>query len=222
MSKTLSTVEQQIKDTVLPWMAENKISQIIVKCSGGGDEGNRFNETICRGNDPVDDEFDDEDQVFDILEQAASELSEWDWINGDGGTADITVNADGTYKINGTLMEYLDVDPVSGSVNDDETDDSEDDDAEANEAEDAEESEEESTKGFSVVQQGGASSEKYLHVSDNQEEAEAFRISCRDEGGYNTSAVFEVPEAVMRLPDADRQEIFSWVKDLIKADLSKP
>lgn len=46
---------------------------------------------------------------------------------------------------------------------------------------------------YVVVQEGGSSSEIYISAHESREDAEAFRINCRDDGAYRTSGVFEVP-----------------------------
>ena len=70
---------------------------------------------------------------------------------------------------------------------------------------------------FCVIQEGGSSTELYLHVSDSADDAEAFRKSCATEGAYRTSGVIEAPVVLKRLNEKDRQEILNWVESLIGA-----
>ena len=68
-------------------------------------------------------------------------------------------------------------------------------DVEAEQAAAPQESTQDAGKAFVVVQQGGSSSEVYIHSSETLEDAEAFRVSC-EEGAYQTSAVIEVSAAL--------------------------
>ncbi len=70
---------------------------------------------------------------------------------------------------------------------------------------------------FCVIQEGGSCCEIYLHVSDNEVDANEFRIDCANDGAYRTSGVIEGPEALKRLSEEDRGAIFAWVDDLIAA-----
>lgn len=73
---------------------------------------------------------------------------------------------------------------------------------------------------FCVVQEGGSSTELYLHVSCFAGDAEAFRKSCANEGAYRTSEVIEAPSVLKRLNEKERQEVFNWAERLIRASRS--
>lgn len=52
---------------------------------------------------------------------------------------------------------------------------------------------------YALVQQGGSSSELYLHAHPTRDEAEADRIDCALDGAYSTSEVVEVPAVLAAL-----------------------
>jgi hypothetical protein len=52
---------------------------------------------------------------------------------------------------------------------------------------------------FALIQEGGSSSELYLHAHSSEEEALEDRYSCTEEGSYRTSTVVELPPAVAAL-----------------------
>jgi hypothetical protein len=60
----------------------------------------------------------------------------------------------------------------------------------------------ESTKApvFVLIQEGGASSEQYIHAHGSREEAEDDRVSCSEDGAYRTSDILEVPASLADLP----------------------
>ncbi|MBO9471534.1 hypothetical protein J7355_15700 [Endozoicomonas sp. G2_2] len=45
---------------------------------------------------------------------------------------------------------------------------------------------------YAVMQEGGSSGEGYLHLHETEEDAEADRESCEEDGSYRTSAVFTI------------------------------
>ncbi len=67
---------------------------------------------------------------------------------------------------------------------------------------------------FVVVQEGGSSTEIYLHVHDTAAEAEDDRVACAD-ASYRTSAVVEVPGEVAALG----APFYGAVEDILKASL---
>jgi hypothetical protein len=61
-----------------------------------------------------------------------------------------------------------------------------------------------------VIQQGGSSSEVYLHAFDNEEEVEAYRKGCA-EAAYEVSETFKVPESIIAAPGVmDAMEDAAW------------
>jgi hypothetical protein len=52
---------------------------------------------------------------------------------------------------------------------------------------------------YMVVQQGGSSSELYLHASGSRRDAENFRKDC-EKAAYQTSEVFTAPDSVTQHP----------------------
>lgn len=46
---------------------------------------------------------------------------------------------------------------------------------------------------FVVIQEGGSSTELYLHAFDSWKNAVDFRLSCMDEGAYCTTGPCKVP-----------------------------
>lgn len=70
---------------------------------------------------------------------------------------------------------------------------------------------------YVLVQEGGSSTEMYLHNHDTAAEADADRQQCWDDGAYRTSAVVEVPRSL-----ADHPLFFDVVEKLLRAsqDLS--
>lgn len=71
-------------------------------------------------------------------------------------------------------------------------------------------------RGFAVIQQGGSSEELYLHISNTEEDAEAFRRSCED-AAYATSCVVEVPRSLMALTPHTRSEVYAFIDTLLKS-----
>lgn len=54
---------------------------------------------------------------------------------------------------------------------------------------------------YILVQEGGSSGELYIHTHDTRADAEASRVSCRDEGSYRTSKdIIEVPVSLANHP----------------------
>jgi hypothetical protein len=72
------------------------------------------------------------------------------------------------------------------------------------------------SSGFAVIQQGGSSEELYLHISNTEDDAEAFRRSCED-AAYATSIVIEVPHSVMALHPDTRGEVYAFIDTLLKS-----
>lgn len=50
--------------------------------------------------------------------------------------------------------------------------------------------------GFVLWQEGGSSSEMYLHAHETLKDAENDRISCADDGSYRTSTIVRIPAAL--------------------------
>jgi hypothetical protein len=65
---------------------------------------------------------------------------------------------------------------------------------------------------FVLIQEGGSSTEQYLHWHDTLEEAEQDRYDCRDDGSYRTSPVVEVP-AIFAALAGDFEEIVQAIVD---------
>lgn len=59
---------------------------------------------------------------------------------------------------------------------------------------------EEPSPTYCLVQEGGSSTELYLHAWNSKEEAEQDRVDCSKDGAYRTSDVFEVPGMLARQP----------------------
>lgn len=53
---------------------------------------------------------------------------------------------------------------------------------------------------FVLIQEGGSSTEHYVHAWDTQGEAEQDRINCTKDGSYRTSEIVEVPGAIANQP----------------------
>lgn len=54
---------------------------------------------------------------------------------------------------------------------------------------------------YILIQEGGSSCELYVHVHSTRKDAEADRISCRDDGAYRTSKdIIEVPASLADHP----------------------
>lgn len=68
---------------------------------------------------------------------------------------------------------------------------------------------------YLVVQEGGASSELYVHVSASREEAQAFREDCGSNGAYRTSEVIGVPTELAALGET----FYAFVEDVVAASL---
>ena len=71
---------------------------------------------------------------------------------------------------------------------------------------------------FVVIQEGGSSEEIYIHASDSEADAEAFRVSCRDDGAYRTSDVIEVPAALAAHGDS----LYSLLEAVAQAEFDYP
>lgn len=52
---------------------------------------------------------------------------------------------------------------------------------------------------FILLQEGGSSDSIYVHAHETEEEAEADRYSCRDDGSYRTTPVIEAPPLLTAL-----------------------
>lgn len=65
---------------------------------------------------------------------------------------------------------------------------------------------------FVLVQEGGSSTEMYVHAWDSLAEAEQDRINCTKDGSYRTSEIVEVPGAIANQPG-----FFEAVEDIVKA-----
>lgn len=64
---------------------------------------------------------------------------------------------------------------------------------------------------FILIQEGGSSSELYIHAHDTAEEAEQDRIDCSRDGSYATSPVMEVPSSLAEHPD-----FYNVAEDLLR------
>jgi hypothetical protein len=49
---------------------------------------------------------------------------------------------------------------------------------------------------FILIQEGGSSSELYIHAHDTIEDADQDRIDCSRDGSYATSEVLEIPASL--------------------------
>jgi hypothetical protein len=67
---------------------------------------------------------------------------------------------------------------------------------------------------FAVVQEGGSSTELYVHQFDQAEDAQQYRVDSWKDGAYRTSPVVEVPLSL-----ADHPEFNTVVENLLKAAL---
>lgn len=65
---------------------------------------------------------------------------------------------------------------------------------------------------YVLVQEGGSSSELYLHAHATLEDAEADRVSCAEHGSYRTSSVVEVPADLAAHP-----RFYEVVEQLVRA-----
>lgn len=65
---------------------------------------------------------------------------------------------------------------------------------------------------YVLVQEGGSSSELYLHAWETREDAEQDRIDCARNGSYRTSAVIEVPGALAR-----QASFYDVVEEILRA-----
>jgi hypothetical protein len=65
---------------------------------------------------------------------------------------------------------------------------------------------------YLIVQEGGSSSELYVHAWDTRKDAEQDRIDCASDGAYRTSKVVEAPADLVNHP-----EFYSVVEDLLRA-----
>ncbi|GBG14492.1 peptidoglycan lytic exotransglycosylase [Novimethylophilus kurashikiensis] len=68
---------------------------------------------------------------------------------------------------------------------------------------------------YAVIQEGGSSTELYLHLLDTAEEAEEYRVECEEEGSYRTSDVVELPASL-----ANRPDFHQHVANLVQATLT--
>jgi hypothetical protein len=76
---------------------------------------------------------------------------------------------------------------------------------------------------YLVVQEGGSSTEIYLHTHDTLKESNADRKDCSKNGAYRTSVPVEVPQALTKvlLSDAHAEYAFyTVVEKVLKASLN--
>ena len=77
---------------------------------------------------------------------------------------------------------------------------------------------------FLVVQEGGSSTEMYVHTHDTKRQARADRRSCA-KAAYRTSEPIKVPEVLTRIlndfPGAE-VEFYEVLKTVLTADLNYP
>lgn len=75
-----------------------------------------------------------------------------------------------------------------------------------------------------IIQEGGSSTEMYVHAHENLKQARADRRSCA-RAAYRTSEPIKVPEALSRVlqdfPGAE-VEFYKVLEDVLKARLSYP
>ena len=65
---------------------------------------------------------------------------------------------------------------------------------------------------YVIVQQGGTDDEVYLHVHDTRKSAKRDRVSCSQDGAYQTSPIVRVPASLAALP-----EFFIVVEEIVRA-----
>lgn len=119
--KALTGHEAQIAEDVIPWLKENNLTKIVVECRGSGDEGYADDYALYRGEELVrEEEVEGADEIRDVLEEVAGDVANWDWINGTGGEAIVTVHVDGRYDISGGYYteELTSCDTIYGAVGD--------------------------------------------------------------------------------------------------------
>ena len=65
-------------------------------------------------------------------------------------------------------------------------------------------------KVFMVVQEGGSSSELYVHLFNTHQDAVDYRVDCADDGAYRTTPVVELPDklAAALLSDSELEASF--------------
>jgi len=78
----------------------------------------------------------------------------------------------------------------------------------------------EPSTGWLVVQEGGSSTELYVHVSRERSEAEAFRASA-SEAAYRTSPVLEVPACIAEAGEGAYQFIEEVLQSLSEFDVEE-
>jgi hypothetical protein len=66
---------------------------------------------------------------------------------------------------------------------------------------------------FALIQEGGSSTELYLHVHGTAEEAEADRVECARKGAYRTSPSFTIPPELA----AHGEVLFSLIEEALEA-----
>lgn len=116
--KALTGHEARIAEDVIPWLKENNLTKVVVECRGSGDEGFADDMTPYRGEEVVTEDIEGEGEIRDVLEAVAGDAANWDWINGTGGEAIVTVHVDGRYDISGGYYteELSSCDTIYGSV----------------------------------------------------------------------------------------------------------
>jgi len=70
-----------------------------------------------------------------------------------------------------------------------------------------------SSPAFMLIQEGGSSSELYVHAHSSEEDAIEDRYSCTEDGSYRTSPVVEVPPVVAALGEM----FYETVEALLRA-----
>lgn len=71
---------------------------------------------------------------------------------------------------------------------------------------------------YLVIQEGGTSSELYVHASDSVVAAEDFREDCCKHGGYRTSSVIEVPAVLA----AHGEDLYELIEEVLRAERDFP
>lgn len=69
---------------------------------------------------------------------------------------------------------------------------------------------------FVLIQEGGSSTEYYVHAWDTRTEAEQDRINCTRDGSYRTSEIVEVPGAIANQPG-----FYDAVAEIVSATTQK-
>lgn len=72
-----------------------------------------------------------------------------------------------------------------------------------------------------MIQEGGSSQERYITSWGTEDEANAYRKSCDDEGSYRTSEPIEVPPILLMNGEAE-QALYDLLERVAKAEVDYP